>query len=150
MDENYVTTPIDHEAIRKGAIPWSVEELDYVIKKSRNSEGALHIAAARARELGLDTSTSMAHGMRLFAIMDFLHDHHDRLYEIGLLLPSGVNEDVISGHLLEVLATAEFTKPTGDTSPGSGVHLGFDEDDIVIEAGRRQKLEDMKTADHDA
>lgn len=29
----------------------------------------------------------MANGMRLFAILDFLHDHHDRLYECGSCYP---------------------------------------------------------------
>jgi hypothetical protein len=133
---------IDHDAIRRGAIPWSADELALVLDKSRGAEQALHVAAARSRELGHDSQTAMAHGMRLFAIMDFLRDHHDRLYEIGLLLPSDVGQDVISGHLIDVLATFPFTRETAETVTGGRPHLGFDPDDVIIEAGRRQKAED--------
>ena len=133
---------IDHDAIRAGMIAWSGEELALVLDRARGAEEALHVAAARSRELGHDTQTAMAHGMRLFAIMDFLHDHHQRLYEIGLLLPSDVGQDVISSHLLDVLATLPFTHETGETSPGGKPHLGFDADDVIIEAGRRQKADD--------
>jgi hypothetical protein len=133
---------IDHEAIRTGAIPWSADELDYVLQESDGAEEALHIAAARARELGLDTGTAMAHGMRLFAILDFLHDHHHRLYECGLLLPRDTEKDLISDQLLDVLATFPFTAPTGEKSAGGKDHLGFDAYDVIIEAGRRQKVED--------
>jgi hypothetical protein len=139
---DHTSAKIDHEAIRTGAIPWSADELDYVLQNSRGGEEALHVASARARDLGLDTGTSMAHGMRLFAIMDFLHDHHDRLYECGLLLPRDQEKDLISGHLLEVLATFPFTAPTGEKASGGRQHLGFDADDVIIEAGRRQKAND--------
>jgi len=89
----------------------------------------------------------MAHGMRLFAIMDFLRDHHDRLYESGLLLPRDTEADVISEHLIEVLATFPFTKPTGEKSVQGKPHLGFDPDDVIIEAGRRQKRDESETSD---
>lgn len=133
---------IDHDAILTGAIAWSGEEIGLVFERARGAEEALHVAAARSRELGHDTETAMAHGMRLFAIMDFLHYHHDRLYEIGLLLPSDVGKDIISSHLLDVLATFPFTQETGETSAGGEPHLGFDADDVIVEAGRRQKADD--------
>ena len=147
MDDGPGNTPgkIDHDAIRKGSMPWSADELDYALEHSKGGEEALHVAAARARELGLDTGTAMAHGARLFAIMDFLHDHHDRLYECGLLLPRDQERDLISGHLLEVLATFPFTAPTRETAAGGREYLGFDADDVIIEAGRRQKREDEAT-----
>lgn len=63
---------IDHHAIRTGAIAWSGEDLALVFERARGAEEALHLAAARSRELGHDTETAMAHGMRLFAITDFL------------------------------------------------------------------------------
>jgi hypothetical protein len=134
--------PIDHHAIRTGSIQWSSDELAYILERSSDIEDATHIAAARARKAGLDTTTAMAHGMRLFAIFDFLNDHHDRLYECGLLLPRDVGQDVISEHLLDVLATFPFTVDTGARTVGGAPHLGFDADDVIIEAGRRQKAED--------
>jgi hypothetical protein len=82
--------PVDREAIRTGAIPWDADELDRVIGNPRGGEEALHRAAARARELGLDMGIAMAHGM------------------------------------------------------GGKPHLGFDPDDVIIEAGRRQKLDDER------
>ncbi|HEX8672237.1 MAG TPA: hypothetical protein VF710_10120 [Longimicrobium sp.] len=133
---------IDHEAIRTGSIPWSADELDHVLHHARGMEEAVHIAAARARELHLDMMTAMAHGMRLFAIFDFLRDNHDRLYECGLLLPRDTDIDLISNELLEVLATFPLTVPTGDTGAGGKDHLGFDADDVIIEAGSRQKALD--------
>jgi hypothetical protein len=133
---------IDHEAIRTGSIPWSADELNHVLHQARGMDDAVHIASARARDLGLDTGTAIAHGMRLFAILDFLDDHRDRLYECGLLLPSDTEFDEISYQLLEVLATFPLTTPTGERGVNGRDHLGFDADDVIIEAGRRQQILD--------
>lgn len=135
---------IGREAIRNGLLPWSADELEYVLSEANGAESALHLAAARFQALGLDSVTTLAHGMRLFAVLDFLHDHHDRLYEIGLLLPRDHQLDLVSRHLLELLATSPFRSTNGRPKAGGGGDVGFDADDIIIEAGRRQKLSDQQ------
>lgn len=110
------------------------------MQHSRGAEEAVHVAAARAWDLGLDTGTAMAHGMRLFAILDFLRHHHDRLYQCGLLLPRDTAKDVISGHLLEVLAAFRSQRrqakhqPAGDPTSASMLKPA------VGRIGRRESL----------
>lgn len=165
-------SPINHEAVRRGTIPWTYDDLGAALEFAtmlrstphddwdrsprrfgiQNDDGSVDMfqfntdkplnqlmgfVADRCREQDLDRTASLSHGMRMFEVLDFLQKHEARLLEAELMIEGEAEgESQLSSHLIEVLATMPYTRPTGKDSTG-GQQYTFDPDDVIIEAGRR-------------
>lgn len=53
-----------------------------------------------------------------------------------------MGKDIISSHLLDVLATFPSRTRLGRPRRAGEPHLGFDADDVIVEADHRQKTDD--------